>query len=866
MKKVKDSIFNKIEELELTTNTKGITTAKLANLLELQRSNVSSCLNELVAEGKLKKTGSKPKYYSLVNLDNTLAEKSVFSNLVGFDGSLKGAVSLSKAAILYPNKSMNILLHGSHGTGISYFAKLIYQYAKSMNIISENAPFIKINCHNYIDDIDSLSEVLFNDNNNLFSAANGGILFIDNVNYINSNQRARICRFIDTGDIFLSNSDKESKVNTTLILASNNINDHMMDDLLDKLPIKINLPDLKDRSFKERFELINLFLKNESIKSKRSFAINQEILRSLMLYDCNKNVKQLKNDIRLACANAYVREYENKDSIYLYLSDFQDYVRKGLLKYKAYQKEVEEVIPKDYIYCYDIKENSYRETGQSFYNEIDSNAKELKNRGFSDHDINEINKSYLNNLLDEYTKLDDKSANKDAIAKLVQKDIVELVENFLDKCQKRFSIDYNNNVEFGLSLHLDYLINRRRKPYKMNNDQIQSIISNYKDYYTVSKEFMNKVSKIYNIKISVDEIALITTFIISTKEKKDSNTSILLAMHGENTASSLKNVTESLLKTGNVYSFDMPLNEPGELSYKRMKDKLVSINKGGGVIVVFDMGSFKNMILDIASVESIEVRLIYMPITLLAMDLARKTTVESDLDNIYHQSLNDLKSYYDSIRGSHKQKVIVTLCQTAEGAALQLKNYIDTKSKLQYKTIPLAVSNRKELLLKVKEIRDEYQIHAFVGTFDPKLYGIPFISISSILNPNQDIDKVLTFSPNKRISNNYDAIYSYLDEQLNYVDINKIKKILPEVMNELDQYISLDSDQSLGIFVHLACMINRILSKEPIKKNINTKEYKLKYADDFKQLLKIMSKVEKKFNIIIPDDEIANILTIQRKL
>ena len=39
-----------------------------------------------------------------------------------------------------------------------------------------------------------------------------------------------------------------------------------------------------------------------------------------------------------------------------------------------------------------------------------------------------------------------------------------------------------------------------------------------------------------------------------------------------------------------------------------------------------------------------------------------------------------------------------------------------------------------------------YRIHCFVGTYDPKLMGIPFVSMTKVFeNKPEDIDKILMF-------------------------------------------------------------------------------------------------------------------------
>ena len=100
----------------------GVETSLIAEKLKMQRSNVSSLLNTLVKEGEvIKDDSTRPVLYRL-NDKTVNNENCVFDNLIRCRESLKNAIQLAKAAVLYPNKSLNVLLTSLRGAGRSYFA------------------------------------------------------------------------------------------------------------------------------------------------------------------------------------------------------------------------------------------------------------------------------------------------------------------------------------------------------------------------------------------------------------------------------------------------------------------------------------------------------------------------------------------------------------------------------------------------------------------------------------------------------------------------------------------------------------------------------------------------------------------------
>ena len=323
-------------------------------------------------------------------------------------------------------------------------------------------------------------------------------------------------------------------------------------------------------------------------------------------------------------------------------------------------------------------------------------------------------------------------------------------------------------------------------------------------------------------------------------------------------------MTNTLTQCNNAYGYDMQLSISTKEAYEEIKSLILKINQGPGVIVIYDMGSIKTLIDNMTEEIDVPLRLINVPITMFGIDIARRCIMEKDIDYVHHVGLSEINK---TINDSNQKKAIITLCQTGMGGALQLKRYIDTYSKLNFKTFDLAISDRDVLFKKVIEIKNTYQIHAFVGTYDPKLLGIPFIPISRIFEVrNEDLDKVLMFEPITATSANYTAIYNRLEQEFMHASIAKLKTVLPDTVDNISIAYNLSEDEKLGLFMHLACMVERNLSG--VKLPVNNKELeKIElYTYDYKMISKFLKNIEKAFKIIIDDSEIMNIITICRKL
>ena len=78
----------------------------------------------------------------------------------------------------------------------------------------------------------------------------------------------------------------------------------------------------------------------------------------------------------------------------------------------------------------------------------------------------------------------------------------------------------------------------------------------------ISREILEKIQEIYNIKIPEDEAYYLATFIYLLYNKSSNKrVGVLVIMHGESTATSMTNVANELLKVNHAKALDMSLNE-----------------------------------------------------------------------------------------------------------------------------------------------------------------------------------------------------------------------------------------------------------------------------------------------------------------
>ena len=866
MKGAKALVLEYLEQELLKNNNQGVETQAVAIALGMQRPNVSTILNQLVKEGILVKGSTRPVRYRLkqVVIENPLD----FPAIIGENGSLSTAIQLAQAAILYPNYALPVLVLSEIGSGRTYFVDKMMEFALQNHAVEQPHLFQKINCLDYLDALDDLLHLLFGSDTSasVFEKIAEGILFIDNIHILPLADQNRLISWLNHRE---KEQKRHQKKGLVIIGSDAKISDHFSN----KFPVVIQLPSYVNRPISEKLELLNYFFSIESKNSDRDIQVPRDVIHVFILSINISNIKELEYAVRTACANAFVR------SLRADLNDLSISIDDLPIPYQGIRHlgghdavKIDELIGTRKALIYD-KElgllDFAKNESDDLYSKIELEYAQLAERGIEQDDVFEAVRNYIQSYI-EYKPLvekEDELKNLSQLETIVSSEVVQLVQAFVLTVQKEFNRDLNPTAYYGISLHVSAMIEQKGSlNRKLDNDAIVKVIRDYPVEYAQCSKFAKQLEGTFQITVPIDEIVILTMFIIESEKKEDSLRPILLyVLHGKGVAQSLAESTKMLTKNLQVYGFDLLLEESVENSYEKLKEYIEKIDQGLGVIVLYDMGSIKGMLDKIRSETLIKIREFEIPITMIGMGIARRCLIENDIDSVFHAFHMEMNQFYQN---RDQEKIIITLCYTSEGGALQLKHYIDQYSRLGYRVIALSVANKEVLIEEVMALRKTYQVHAFVGTFDPKIMGIPFISIKDVFEqPKEHLDKLLMFMPVAVNSYDYEKVYRFLEEQFVYTSIAKVKKVLPAVLDEFNFYYQLTEEQTIGLFVHIACLVERSLSREAVKKlSKEAEEVIEKFPEDYKHIRKIMRTVEKSFKIIIDDIEVSTMIHMLRKL
>lgn len=792
-----------------------ITTRFLAEKLKMQRTNLSSILNQLVNEGKLVKYNGRPVLYQLAD-ENAFGNGDVFEQLVGYDTSLKEAIASAKAAVLYPEGNPTILITAKHGSGVSHFAKAVFQFAQASGKLKTRAPWIVWDCKALLNDQDKFQEIFLGDHEHeegILKKASGGMLVLENIDAVSERNLDWLLAFLRGEKIQDQNEGSWQKDYHCIVFfsVSKETNEMIMDLLRGRMDFRISLPSLNERSIEERFLLLQQFFKEEAKAMDRMIEVDTSILHALLLYEITDDIKGFKNDIHTGCANSYVRSYNTGNkTIALLMSDFPNYVRKGIMYYRSYKRQIDEMIKNGCKYTFSknqmLRDN--KTSKKNIYQSIDARKRDLERHALTEEEINmAVSNQLETEFKDYFAQLCERAGTLETLEKMVSEKLIDLTRTFLEKAKNELLYEFSEEIFCGICLHINGCLVKVSQKQRISNEEIGRMLSKYPLHYELAKQFQREISKEFAVKLGVDDLIFLMMFLLEGREDVDESKVVtLIAMHGSHAASSIAAVVNALSEDSGVQAFDMDLDKNMRTVYDELKEKIIEVDQGKGILLIYDMGSIHTMAESIAQETKIAIRCVEVPITLVG------------------------------IAGSSKAAEMKSLDEVAD--YLQ-----DNFSGLQYFRAKPAPEIMPEIKSETKPETEENDEEIIEQTVDES-------------SQEEDINEV----------------FEYLGDQFPQFDIDLMKNYLLVIIGQIEHEMNLvlDEDKKIGLIVHIVCLIDK-LQQQHIP-SVNFMAYSVlgdfgdgRYGDLFEKMKTFLKPLEETFDVMIQDNEIATIISIIRK-
>lgn len=879
----------------------GMTAQQMAELLNIDRANASRYLNELAKEQRIKKNTGRPVVYELYqrapqqlsgefNEDEAVhvdtSSEVTFDSLVGENGSLKVAIQQAKAAILYPPRGLHTIIFGETGTGKSLFAECMYHFAIDSHTLAPGAPFVSFNCADYAQNPQLLFGHIFgvkkgaytgadSDQPGLLAQADKGILFLDEIHRLPPEGQEMLFTFIDKGSYRpLGESNGTHQASVQIIGATTEPQDTFLTTFNRRIPMSITLPSIQGRSLDERYEIITLFIKQEANRLNQRIEAEKEAIISFMLYEAEGNIGQIKRDLKLVCAKAFLHyRTHNQQSLQIRKEDCSLQVQKGLLKIKEIGERLDQFLEGkgDYLTFEpgeaEVVWSQDPQRNMQVYNTIEEKVSTLSDHGINVVDLEQLILGDMDAYFETYVEeLTQSNLHKE----LLPQKIWDLTNQLYSIAEERLGRSYNEKTRFAFALHLQSTVERLEEGHTIVHPDLNNIRKNFKKEFQVALDLSSIIEDECQLEIPFDEIGFISMF-LSLQMKESANethehVAVIVLMHGEATASSMLQTAQELLGTKTGLAMDMRLDVEVQVMYSQLlqyvRDQAQQLQ--AGILLLTDMGSLNSFANLLYEETGIRTKAVSMTSTMVVLEALRMADAGRSLEDIYQNTLLAFKaiireeSKVNEIR--RKQKAVVVTCFTGEGVAAKLYQRISPMvDQNQIKIIQMQFVERGAFLKHIDALLEEYDIKAIAGTVEVNYQNIPFFSAYEIFD--QERQQVFQRLVTEEIP--LERIIASLKQELAHVPaldrlVYHLNRILQQAQGQMQ--VVLDPTVTTGLLMHLTFLIDNLMTGEATRKFPGLTEFIRHHRLELDVLRTQLMTVEKDYQIKIPDDEVAYVV------
>lgn len=892
-----------LEQIELLDS---LTAEGVSEVIGIQRNTTSQYLNELVSAGTIFKIKSRPAYFydresfaglffepgkdvyeSLEELQSEYkkikceAAPDPFAQFIGASSSLKPAIDQIKSSVYYPGTGLPFLLFGETGVGKSHLALVTHQFCVAKGLIDEEAPFLELNCAQYYHNQELLSSILFGyskgaftganeDHVGLLEAADGGILFLDECHRLGPESQEKLFNFIDNQTfqrIGENSITRQSKVRL-IFATTEKIQENFLRTFLRRIPITINIPSLSQRTKHEISKFVFTFLIRESKKLGVKLVISPWIINRLLSLTYEDNVGELKNVVKLICASAFSKS--NGDAVVTINSDaLESALLTRFLSIKEIATvETDEIIitPESSVEDFVGQDNNEQHMIQDIFKIFD--------RIFENYSKDKIKKDYLihqlsreaNTLIDLFVT--EENEEKDTSFQFLTNTIKELM-SFLES---NYFVKIKGNSVIALSSYLHRRTLFSMKFPVLSEATIEKILNFANKELLIETKLINAFLELVETKLDVkmaDEERILLTFYLKSLNleiKQPEMHGVILA-HGFSTASSIADVVNHFLDEHIFDAFDMPFNVPIERVKDYLEHYILNNDCSKGLVVLVDMGSLISLakqMIDIINGPILVINNVTTPQALFVGEMLHKGT---DVQLIGEKITNNLPMEYEiAFPVKEKQPMLITVCHTGLGAAQQLREFLQSSlpEELNYKVEAVDYNYMKKYGT-ANSLFKQYDVQAIVGTTDPKIEGVLFVSLEDLISGQgeEKINEVFSSIDDekirKEINNNLVRNLSIerLVSAITILDVKKVIGYVDDVIDELERRlrINLPNSKKAILYVHVAGLVERSI------RNFSELEYHGGADDDERRrklpiIAQSMEAIEAAYNITISEYEL----------
>ncbi|MED1666321.1 PTS sugar transporter subunit IIA [Brevibacillus laterosporus] len=620
-----------------------------------------------------------------------------FADLIESDGFLLPFVQQVKAVILYPYQKLPILFQGEKGTGKRAIAEAAFSFAKQEKQLTSEAIFIEIDIREIPEG--QLFEQRIHDTLCSYKGV-GGALYIREIQLLSLKSIEGVLKRV-----------REMDSPIFVFASSTNTAGWDNPDFMHRLfPIQIHLPTLASWPRESQLRFLEDMIQQQAQQAGCPIRMDKCGESKKLMNGYTANITQLRAEICAFVCNELI------DWLFETISTPQSDER-------TKQSSPTAVAP------------------DSIYHWLHIRFAQMNQQGVQPELIRlQLQHECRERLRDDSGKRKSDAERARSLSIFVGEKVMQMVEQMLWIAERHLVLDHEKLL-MALALHVKGMLERYQvtEPNQVyHGDRKSEATTTYLSMeWIVAEEMAEVIKSTWGISITKAETEMLARYVkhCTLIEKNSPTVGMVLVSYGS-IAESMAEQLHSLFGQHHIQAVSLSVDDSEERFLSKVSSAIKRADHGMGVVVLADAGRMvgsEEIWREHVQVET----LIFAPLSLpFAMEVMRRCLyAPKSLSHVAQEIVQwrmPVSPFLDEWKIA-KPKALMLVCLTGEGAARQLGQIVSEHVGDRGGDLHYLFANTHTVRSSYTKWKEEYHILAVVGTIDPLVEGLPFISLQNLI-------------------------------------------------------------------------------------------------------------------------------------